>query len=191
MPNYVRWRKPGAMFFFTVVTHHRRRILTSDASRAILRQALIYVNAQLPFDMPACVLQPDHLHCLWALPPGDEDFSERWRRIKERFTRAFLANGGCDQAVTRQQRQQGRRGVWQPRFWEHRIRDEDDFHRHCDYIHYNPVKHGLAACPHVWPYSTFNDWVGRRMYSPTWLCACGGTKPEPPQFDGLDDTAME
>ena len=105
------------------------------------------VRAKRPFDMPACVLLPDHLHCIWTLPEESDDFPLRWRQIKEWFTRNYLAAGGSALAVTEQQRGQGRRGVWQSRYWEHHIRDENDYLQHRDYIHLNPVKHGYVSLP--------------------------------------------
>ena len=87
--------------------------------------------------------------------------------------------------------QQRRRGVWQRKFWEHQIRDVKDYERHLHYVHYNPVKHGLAKCPHEYPYSTFEKWVRRSVYEPRWCCGCAGEVTEPPSFEGLDLTAME
>src|SRR3972149_10319542 len=144
MPTYVRWREPGAAYFFTVVTYRRQRILTGDLSRRILRRSFASVRRRLPFDLLAFVLLPAHLHCIWSLPDGDDDFPARWRQIKTLFTRDYLAQGGRDWDVTEQSRRQGRRGIWQPRYWEHRIRDEGDYFRHRDYIHLNPVRHGYV-----------------------------------------------
>jgi REP element-mobilizing transposase RayT len=109
-----------------------------------------------------------HLHAVWALPPGDEDFSSRWKRIKADFTERWLASGGAEMRVTPSQARRGNRGVWQRRFMEHLIRDEIDLERHCDYIHYNPVKHGLVARPWDWPYSSFRRFVSLGHYEPDW-----------------------
>ncbi len=95
------------------------------------------------------VLLPDHLHTIWTLPKGDIDFSERWNQIKRGFTVAWLANGGDEHVITASRQANRRRGIWQRRFWEHLIRDRDDYNQHLDYIHYNAVKHGHAACPHA------------------------------------------
>jgi len=95
---------------------------------------------------------------VWTLPEGDSDHSTRWRLIKARFTRT------CGENVARP--------VWQKRYWEHLIRDEEDFRRHVDYIHYNPVKHGLADRPIDWKYSSFDKWIERGDYPPDW-----GTDP--------------
>jgi putative transposase len=107
------------------------------------------------------------------------------------FTRAWLADGGAELPVSRSRRANHRRGVWQRRFWEHLIRDEADYLRHVEYIHYNPVKHGLAACPHAWAYSTFSQWCADGHYELDWGCACEGRPAWPPDFSALEQTAME
>ena len=173
MPNYVRWRELGATYFFTIVTYGRRRILSHAPARRSLREALVDVRRSQPFDMSACVLLPDHLHRIWMMPEGDDDFPCRWRQIKERFTRAYLAEDGVALPVTSNQRVQGRRGVWQPRYWEHRIRDERDYLRHPDYIHLNPVKHGYVNAPEDWPWSSFHRHVALGWLHPD----CPGSSP--------------
>jgi putative transposase len=136
--------------------------------------------------LDAIVLLPDHLHAIWTLPPGDADFSIRWAAIKADFTRHWIAAGGNEQRRTGSRLHERRRGVWQRRFWEHHIRDEADFQHHLDYLHYNPVKHGLASCPHAWPYSTFDQWVAQRAYESQWMCACGGQSVKPAPFNDLE-----
>ena len=168
MPTYIRWREPGAMYFFTVVTYRRRGILTQPRTRRLLGAVIREVRANLPFDILAFVLLPDHLHCIWQLPSGDDDFPERWRRIKGGFTQRFLSCGGRDVAVTRDQCRQGRRGVWQPRYWEHRIRDDDDYTRHRDYIHLNPMTHGFVEDLRDWPWSSFHRHVQLGWLDPDW-----------------------
>ena len=130
---------------------------------------MVRVRTKTPFDMLACVLMPDHLHCIWTLPEGDDDFPRRWRQIKEAFTRAYLGAGGPSVQVTRPQRQEKRQGVWQPRYWEHRIRDEADYLKHRDYIHLNPVKHGYVNAPEEWPWSSFHRHVQLGWLDPHWL----------------------
>ena len=173
MPTYVRWRERGATYFFTVVTYRRQRILTNTTARELLRKAMAAVRRQLPFEMPVSVLLPDHLHCIWTLPADDDDFPERWRRIKERFTRSWLAQGGRDLKVSAESRRQGRRGIWQPRYWEHRIRDDDDYMMHRDYIHLNPVKHGYVENSGDWLWSSFHRHVQKGWLDPNWP----GTSP--------------
>lgn len=173
MPTYVRWRECGATYFFTVVAYRRQRILTGRLSRQLLRGAIQSVRARLPFEMPAFVLLPDHLHCIWTLPEDDDDFALRWRQIKARFTHDYVARGGVDRDVTPQRASQRRRGIWQARHWEHRIRDDDDYERHRDYIHLNPVSHGFAERPEDWPWSSFHRHVRLGMLDSAWP----GTRP--------------
>jgi len=140
--------------------------------------------------MPGVVLLPDHLHCLWTLPDGDADFSTRWRKIKESFTRAFLTAGGQETVPSAGQKRKGLRGVWQQRFGEHTIRDEEDFRRHADYIHFNPVKHELARCVHEWPHSSFRRWVRLGFYDEDWCCCCRGSY-QAPDFSAIRESAPE
>lgn len=160
MPNYRRARVSGGCYFFTLVAHNRRLVLTGENTRAALRAAVQAVCEEHPFRVDAWVLLPDHLHCLWRLPEGDADYSLRWAKIK-RFTRQHLGMSA-------------REKLWQPRYWEHCIRDENDFARHADYIHLNPVKHGLVRCAADWPYSTFHRFVSAGMYPEDWGIAEDG-----------------
>jgi putative transposase len=187
MPNYRRFTVPGATVFFTVVTYERRPFLVEPLARRCLRDAIAAVRERHPIEVRAIVLLPDHLHAIWTLPKGDSDYSMRWRRIKEEFTERFLAEGGTESQRSSSRVERKERGVWQRRFWEHTIEDDDDFERHVDYIHYNPVKHGLVTCPRDWPYSSFSRWVRQGDYAPEWGCTQRGPLP----FDDLDETAME
>lgn len=166
--RYRRVRVEGATYFFTVVTHGRRRIFADAATVALLESAIAKIRVRHPFDLVAQVVLPDHLHTLWTLPEHDANFfSTRWRLIKEAFTRAYVKR--CDVPEPRaERRSRGERAVWQHRFWEHVIRDEQDFGVHLDYIHLNPVHHGFVAAPREWPHSTFGDWVARGVYELTW-----------------------
>ena len=168
MPTYIRWREEGATYFFTVVTYRRQRILTKPQSRQLLRESISQVQAKLPFDVLAFVLLPDHMHCIWTLPPEDDNFPERWRLIKGRFSYLYLKRGGHDWKVSDQHQKQGRGGVWQPRYWEHRIRDEADYYRHRDYIHFNPIKHGHVENPGEWVWSSFHRHVKMGWLDPNW-----------------------
>lgn len=168
MPTYVRWREAGATYFFTVVTYRRQRILTGVRARRLLMRCAVSVGRRLSFDLRAFVLLPDHLHCLATLPERDDDFPTRWRQIKSLFTRAYLRQGGRDWDVTDQARKQGRRGVWQPRYYEHRIRDDADYERHRDYIHLNPVKHEYVQRPEDWPWSSIHKYIRMGWLDPLW-----------------------
>jgi putative transposase len=191
MPYYRRADQPGGTFFFTLVTHRRNRILCEPLARNALHAALETARQCRPFEIEACVLLPDHFHPLITLPCGDADFSLRIASVKASFTSTWLAAGGKETAQSASRARRGYRGVWQKRFWEHHVRDDDDFANHLDYIHYNPVKHGLVTCPHLWPWSTFRKWVARGIYPSDWLCVCGGRNVEPPVFGGFDDYEME
>jgi putative transposase len=165
MPNYRRAFVPGGCWFFTVNLLERRRTLLVDRIDA-LRDATERTRARHPFVIDAIVVLPDHIHAVWTLPPGDADFSLRWRLIKSQFSRALPKNERLSQ--TRMARNE--RGIWQRRFWEHLIRDEADYARHVEYCYINPVKHGLVARVCDWPHSSFHrdvragivplDWAG-------------------------------
>jgi putative transposase len=118
---------------------------------------LRYVQARRPFQTVAMVVLPDHLHCIWTLR-NDADYSVRWQMVKTHFSRGLDA----------QRRADGGKDIWQPRFWEHWVRDHDDLRRHLDYVHYNPVKHGLAHSAGEWPFSSFRRFVERGWYEADW-----------------------
>ncbi|MGF6275371.1 putative transposase [Massilia sp. UYP11] len=160
----------GATYFFTVVTYRRRAILCDEPVRLALRAAFGRVRARLPFHIDAIVLLPDHLHCIWTLPDGDVNFSARWSQIKHHVAFACRDKYG-NFTVTAAQRHRREAPIWQRKYWEHRIRDERDMEKHVDYIHYNPVKHGLATCAASWEYSSFNRYVENGVYPTDW----GGT----------------
>lgn len=175
MPNYRRWMIPGETFFFTVVTFKRRKIFVSQRVATILGQAFRTVRRDAPFRTIAMVVLPEHLHCIWSLPPGDADFSTRWKRIKREFTVQYRReiDPDPDAGVSPHRRARGERGVWQRRFWEHVVEDQHELEILCDYIHYNPVKHGHASSPAEWPWSTFEKFVAGGDYPPDW----GRTRP--------------
>jgi putative transposase len=168
MSRYRRSQTPGASYFFTVATLHRQPLLTEEPVRNALRQAIAQARRDTPFVIHAWVLLPEHLHCIWELPPGDADFGMRWSLIKRKVTQAC---GYADRptSLSRVTRREG--GLWQRRFWEHQIRDERDFEKHVDYIHFNPVKHGHAQAVKDRPFSTFHRYVKEGLYPEDW----GGT----------------
>ena len=190
VPDYRRPFAPGGTFFFTLVTQDRRPFLATDVARPLLRAAIADMRRERPFVLLAIVLLADHLHLMLELPAGDADFATRLAAIKARFTRAHLAAGGGEGRVTADRAAHGGRGVWQPRYFEHLIRDEDDRGRHLDYLHYNPVKHDVSTCPHAYAHSTFQKWVDRGAYEPNWACCCHGTA-DVPDFGWADGRDME
>jgi putative transposase len=163
MPHYIRAYVPGGTYFFTVNLLERERRLLVEHIDA-LRNAFRIVKQQRPFRIDAIVILPDHLHCIWTMPPDDCDFSTRWRLIKS----AFSGTIDPGERISRRRQVKSERGVWQRRFWEHAIRDEEDFDRHFDYIHYNPVKHGWVKRVSEWPHSSFHRFVRLGFYPENW-----------------------
>ena len=164
--RYRRLYMPGGSYFFTLVTEQRRKILVGDETIAVLREAFRRVMVKRPFRINAAVVMPDHLHCIWTMPAGDHDFSTRWRLIKTWFTK------NCDEALRgipdTGRTKRGEQTVWQHRYWEHALRNEEDFNHHVEYIHYNPVKHGYARRPDDWRYSSFRHYVNKGIYAADW-----------------------
>ncbi|MEC5399929.1 REP-associated tyrosine transposase [Uliginosibacterium sp. H1] len=154
---------PGGTFFFTVTLADRRSDLLVRYVDA-LRLAFQTVRARHPFDVTAIVVMPDHLHTIWQLPDGDDNYAQRWALIKSAFSRSIPSR----ESVSPSRRIKRERGIWQRRCWEHQIRDEQDFARHVDYIHFNPVKHGHASRVVDWPYSSFHRYVREGLLSVDW-----------------------
>ncbi|GGY55168.1 REP-associated tyrosine transposase [Parvularcula lutaonensis] len=147
MPNYRRMYGEGGTFAFTLCLADRRRRTLTDRID-IIREAYRATCAARPFRTEAFCVLPDHLHAVWTLPEGDTDYPGRWRGFKLRVTNAL-----------------GER-IWQPRYWEHTIRSDEDFANHVNYVHYNPVKHGLVRDMDEWPHSTWHRW--KRENGLTW-----------------------
>jgi len=168
MPNYIRLREEGGTFFFTVVAHQRRAFLTKPLARQCLRSAWLETQERFPFETVAVCLMPDHLHTIWALPEDDSDYDKRWLYLKARFSRMYRQNGGVEGWCSASRRRRKERGFWQRRFWEHKIRDDEDLRHHFDYVHYNPVKHELVEWPEQWPWSTFHRYARMGWYGADW-----------------------
>ncbi|PPD03048.1 MAG: transposase [Methylobacter sp.] len=150
------------------MTFRRQPILCDEAVRVALREAISSVREQKPFTIDAWVLLPDHLHCIWTLPEGDADFSSRWGLIKRQVSIQCREHYRRDDWLNASKRKHRESTLWQRRFWEHQIRDESDFNRHADYLHYNPVKHGYCQQVADWPYSTFHRYVAEGVYPFNW-----------------------
>jgi len=163
MTNYRRSQK-GLTYFFTVVTHKRRAFLTDKLARECLRKVWKDVETRYPFQVIALCLLPEHLHCIWRLPTDDKNYSRRWGLIKKNFSKLYLASGGHElkQSYSRVKKRES--GIWQRRFYEHRIRDHDDLRNHANYIHYNPVKHGHVKKVTDWPWSTYHKYYRKGYY---------------------------
>jgi putative transposase len=165
--RYRRIRVAGASYFFTLVTYRRQSLFREADAVALFQNALQSVQSRYAFTVEAQVILPDHLHAIWTLPDDDFDYATRWRLVKEAFTRAFAQSHRLLEQDPRR-RARGEQTVWQRRYWEHFIRDERDFVSHVEYIHYNPVRHGLVSAPREWPHSTFSEWVARGSYEASW-----------------------
>ena len=172
MPNYLRPRISGARIFFTVNLAVRGSDLLVREIDA-LRETVRVTRQERPFTIEAWVAMPDHLHCVWTLPEGDTDYSNRWGAIKARFSMAIRragftppissigVSGGVNPALRK-----GQVGIWQKRFWEHHIRDQADYDAHIRYCWFNPVKHGFVERPEDWPYSSIHRDIRLGKYDP-------------------------
>ena len=164
MPDYRRYRVPGGTYFFTVnlLERHSNDLLIRHID--LLRHVVRETRKRWPFHIDAWVVLPEHLHCVWTLPAGDDDNSNRWRVIKQGFSKALPAT----ERRSSVRLARGERGIWQRRFWDHLIRDETDYAAHVEYCHINPVKHGLVMRVADWPYSTFHQYVERGIFPLDW-----------------------
>jgi putative transposase len=169
MPNYRRARVAGASYFFTVnlLQRHHNDLLVRhiDSLRACVKR----VRELHPFHVDAWVVLPEHMHAVWTLPPDDANFSIRWRLIKSLFAQRIPK----EESLSPVRQARGERGIWQRRFWEHLIRDDTDHARHVDYVHINPLKHGLVTAVADWPYSSFHRHVREGIYAPDWAADPG------------------
>ena len=163
MPDYRRNRVPGGTYFFTVNLLERGSTLLVTHVDA-LRNAVRKVRTRQPFHIDAWVVLPDHMHAVWTLPPDDTDYPGRWKAIKIAFAKTLPKT----ERISPVRAAKGERAIWQRRYWEHTIRDEQDYAAHVDYAHINPVKHGLVACARDWPYSSFHRYVAQGVYGQDW-----------------------
>jgi putative transposase len=162
MPHWRRYYIPNALVFITTVTKDRQNLFGRQENVSLLFDTMHRAQDIHPFHLLAYVVLPDHMHFLMRTDPS-VTFSEVMQCIKGNFTYQYkLANAITSPLV-----------LWQSRFWDHIIRDEQDLARHLDYIHYNPVKHCLAAAPDMWEHSTFSFWAKRGYYEQAW----GSTLP--------------
>ena len=159
--NYVK----GGTYFFTVNLLDRNKSLLVEHID-LLRESIRFVKFQRPFYIDAWVVLPDHLHAVLTLPDDDVDYSSRWREIKKRFSKSLPKT----EFLTQTRKRKNERGIWQRRFWEHTIRDDNDYWHHVNYVHFNPLKHGLVSQVADWPYSSFHRAVKQGIYTNNW---CG------------------
>ena len=171
MSDYRRLYVEGGMYFFTLVTHQRKHLLCQGPAIERIKSAFHYTAKKHLFHIRGLVILPDHLHCILQLPKDDHDFSKRWNMIKR-----YFSNGMKGDSNERREK-----NIWQKRFWEHYIRDVDDYQRCLDYIYYNPVKHGYVNKPHDWVYSTFRRDAEKGLYEADW-----GSHHEPEKIKDLE-----
>ncbi len=167
MPNYRRLYG-GIAYYFTVVTYNRLPILTGNQSRMALHDAWNIVEKRFPFRTNAICLLPDHIHAIWTLPEEDQNYSLRWKEIKRQFTKRYLLEIGDGEQRNLARQERGEAAIWQRRFWEHTIWNDDDLAKHVDYIHFNPVKHGLVKQVKDWRWSSFHRYVREGFYDLDW-----------------------
>jgi putative transposase len=161
--RYRRATIPGACYFFTVNLAERNKSLLVDTIN-VLRSAFKQVKKNHAFTISAIVVLPDHLHTIWQLPENDADYPTRWNLIKRSFSRALPKT----ERISNSRRIKGERGIWQRRYWEHMIKDENDFEQHVNYIHFNPVKHGYVQAPADWPYSSIHQYIRNDVLQANW-----------------------
>lgn len=185
MAIYRRMYVPGGTYFFTLVTYQRQPLFSIPENIILLRQATRQIKIEMPFEIIGAVVLPDHIHFVWKLPPKDTNYSKRIGKLKVLFTKSLSIKSEklTDISISRQKHRES--NIWQRRFWEHTIRSDLDLENHLNYIHYNPVKHGLVSCPHLWQYSSFHDWVKKEVYPQDWCCCCGNRKIIIPNFNGI------
>jgi putative transposase len=181
MSNYYRDQTKGGTWFFTVVAFERRPIFCLESFRNSLKQSILKTKENHPFKINAWILLPDHLHCVWTLPKNDADFSIRWKLIKQYVTRDCKSSLLKQKRIGAAKKKRRESSIWQRRFWEHKIRSEQDFRTHLDYLHYNPVKHGLCGSPSQWPYSSFHRFQARGVYTEDWAT------DNPPDINQISD----
>jgi putative transposase len=174
--RYRRAKVKGGTYFFTLVTYKRIKVFSKAENVSLLRNSIQKAIHKHPFRIDAFVLLPDHLHCVWTLPQQDSDFSTRWRLIKSNFSRNFdqktvgwvEERNPAAETYPTSRKKKNEKLIWQRRFWEHLIRDQNDLNKHVEYIHYNPVKHGLTKAPIDWAYSSFHRYVDKEIYDAKW-----------------------
>ncbi|MEH6576261.1 MAG: transposase [Amphritea sp.] len=130
----------------------------------MLRSSIARVKARHPFVIDAMVVLPDHLHAIWTLPPNDHDYATRWMLVKADFSRGIEKT----ETITASRMVKKERGIWQRRYWEHLIRDDNDYARHVDYIHLNPVKHGYVERASDWPFLSIHKFISNGVLNRDW-----------------------
>ena len=162
MVNFRRNYIKGGSYFFTVTLRDRKSSLLTD-NLALLRNSFREMMHKHPVTINAIVVLPEHIHAIFTLPRDDNNYPLRWQMVKSQFTRLLKRQG---HVLAKDER--GEHRLWQRRYWEHTLKDENDYARHVDYIHYNPVKHGLVNQVYEWPYSSFHWYVRQGLLGMDW-----------------------
>jgi putative transposase len=162
MVQYRRNYQAGVLYFFTVTLKNRNATLLTDYIDQ-LKKSLQRAQKERFYETKAIVILPDHIHAIWKMPEADQNYSLHWRKIKSYFTHALSVQG-----VPIAKNKRGEFNLWQTRFWEHTITNENDLENHINYIHYNPVKHGLVKRVRDWPYSSFHRYVKNGILDIDW-----------------------
>jgi putative transposase len=168
MPEYRRVKFKGATYFFTLVTYQRQRIFSSPEPISLLTECFDRIKTYHPFKIDAYCILPDHIHFIWSLPENDNNYSMRISQIKRRFTNEYSKRFEISNEKNESRKKRKESIIWQRRFWEHWIRDENDLNHHIDYVHYNPVKHGLVSRAQDWKNSSFHEFVEMGYYDRDW-----------------------
>lgn len=168
MSEYIRSYTQGATYFFTLVSYNRRDIFCNEDFLQAFKNSIKQIQQQYHFEIIAWVQLPDHLHCIWKMPENDANYSMRWSQIKRLTTQACPQYQLSLNELSHSKAKRHERGVWQRRFFEHQIKDEADLIKHMDYLHYNPIKHGLVTRVLDWPYSSFHRCVRQGFYAEDW-----------------------
>jgi putative transposase len=164
--KYKRYFQLGGTYFFTVVTYNRRKTFIDEHAFYLFHQAIDIVQRKHPFGIDAYCICPDHIHIIWTLPENDCDYPTRWRLIKSFFSRNWSSPEEHPSSPSRINK--GEKNIWQRRYWEHYIKDDEDLRNHIEYIHYNPVKHKYVKSPLEWRESSFKDYVNDGFYASNW-----------------------
>jgi len=171
MTNIRRYYIPDSIVFVTSVTKNRNKVFLEEQNNILLFQTIESVKNEIPLELTAYVVLPDHFHFLIKMPDETNNFSKILQLIKGRFTNNFKISQGITDSIS----------IWQKRFWDHIIRSEQDLKNHLDYIHWNPVKHGFVDEPGEWPQSSFRKWVKIGLYEEDW-----GNSQEPANIQKMN-----
>jgi putative transposase len=151
MPDYRRNRVPGGTFFFTVRLLERGSSLLTEHFSAF-GEAMRQARSKRPFHVDAWVVLPDHAHAIWTLPPGDHDCSSRWRAVKIAFSKALRKSSAGNNSV-----------IWERHYQQLRVANDDEYDRLVEYVHTNPLRHGLCASAADWQWSSLHRFVAAGM----------------------------